>query len=316
MISVNARCRLFFNVIYYTELISFAEKKVETSILNLHFVTIQEELGLKGETDILENEAQLASDEYTLLQYKNQYDYEVLNLKDQMSFPLDEDINIDMTDQWWNILPRYTQNSSDDIFRIALNFLPEMINSQLNIENMKLNLKTAKWQQLPSISLSGGYSTSFSKGIKNAKSSVDPFFDQLRHKAGQSVGASVSIPVFGRLSRRSSIIRTKNNLKIYEYNYENNVRDLEKQIERALKDVESKSTEYIQALKKLSAQERVHEINQKRYEEGLINFIELQNSSNNLSNAQIQKLSTQFEYHIKKHLLDYYSGVNYIEQEF
>ncbi|MCC8088982.1 MAG: TolC family protein [Rikenellaceae bacterium] len=306
----------FFIVIYYSELVKLGEEKVETSRLNLHNVKIQEELGLKGEADILENEAQLASDEYNLVQYRNQYDQGILTLKEKMSYPFEEELIIDTSDSWWETIPSVVSESPEEVYNIAVLFLPTLVKSRFDIETAQLNLKTSRWQQLPSLSLSGGYDTGFSKILTHTTTKTESYFDQLRHRAGQSVSASLSIPIFSRLSRRYTITRNKNNLKIYEYQYEKNLREIEKEIESVIQDVEGRSMEYILAVKRLATQDKVHTVNQKKYEEGLIGFMELQISANNLQSAQNQKLYAQFQYHIKKHLLDYYKGINYIDQEF
>jgi len=51
-----------------------------------------------------------------------------------------------------------------------------------------------------------------------------------------------------------------------------------------------------------------HQVNQRKYTEGLISALELNTSSNRLLNAQIEELYTNLKYQLKYKLLSYYKG--------
>ena len=91
-----ATLEAFCNAVYYTELCSIVGDQVATLEETLRAVRMQEELGQKGHTDVVQAEADLASKQYTLISTRNLRDNALMSLKDVMFYPADEELEIDM----------------------------------------------------------------------------------------------------------------------------------------------------------------------------------------------------------------------------
>lgn len=308
----------YFNVIYSIEMVRIAEGQLESERRNLNSARVSAELGLKGSSDLLQIEASVAESESRLMSNINMLNNRILTLKDLMYYPLEEELLLDTSQQWENISPIIQDEPASEIFEKAVNYLPSVLISKMNVDQAKLNLKTAKWQLLPSISLGlPSVSTGYSRSLSESNSGRQSFTEQFRNRVGGSIGSlSMSIPIFNRLSRQTTVARGKNSLKIYEYQYDMRLRSLEKEIQAAIQDLEGAKREYELAVKQLSVREAAHNANQRRYDEGLLSIMDLQNSSNSLLSAQASKLNAQFTYLLKQRDMEYYTGTPYLEQEF
>ncbi|HEY5509333.1 MAG TPA: TolC family protein, partial [Paludibacter sp.] len=79
---------------------------------------------------------------------------------------------------------------------------------------------------------------------------------------------------------------------------------------KTVADVNGLSDEYAHAGKRTESMKIAHQVNQRKYTEGLISALELNTSSNRLLNAQIEELYTNLKYQLKYKLLNYYKGAS------
>ena len=85
---------------------------------------------------------------------------------------------------------------------------------------------------------------------------------------------------------------------------------------RAVQDRDGASDAYLQAERYAEAQRENYKLNCKKFEQGLISAIEYQTATNDYLNSGAEKMNSLFKYLIKKSVVEYYSGVDYLEQEY
>jgi multidrug efflux pump subunit AcrA (membrane-fusion protein) len=102
---------------------------------------------------------------------------------------------------------------------------------------------------------------------------------------------TLSIPLFDRLSRLSEAQRAKQRLIIARSEHEVILRQIYSEIEQAVADVRGLQDESCSAHKKTEAMLEAHKVNTRKYDEGLINAIELATSANRLLVARLKKLT-------------------------
>jgi outer membrane protein TolC len=90
--------------------------------------------------------------------------------------------------------------------------------------------------------------------------------------------------------------------------HEETLRRIYSEIEQAVADVNGLSDEYEHAQKRTEAMQSAHRVNLRKYEEGLIEAIELSTSANRLLNSRIEELHTNLKYQLKYQLLQYYKS--------
>ena len=182
------------------------------------------------------------------------------------------------------------------------------------MKNARLALKTVRWQLLPTLSLYGGWSSSFFTYPGMEGYVPTPYFDQLKNNGGEYIQVSLSIPIFNRLSSHSNIARKKNAYDRAQADYEQTLQTVEAEVRRAIADRDGSADALRQAATRADLQEEAYQLNGKRFEQGLISSIEYQTASNNYLNALAEHLNARLQYFIKNSVVNYYGGTPYIEQ--
>jgi outer membrane protein TolC len=252
-------------------------------------------------------EADLADRQYDLTNTYNMYESQRMTLADLMFWPVDEELVIDTSMPAWQVEPVSTSSVVD----FALEHNPAVQIASWKELNAKRELNTAKWQTLPSVGLYAGWSTSY---YTYQGSQTAAFQDQFRNNGGEYVEVSVSIPIFNRLSRLSTISRKRHALQKATAELNQKKRDVESEVRRAVQDRDGAATAYEQAQHKAEVQAEAYNLNLKKLEQGLISPLEFQTANNNYLKAQADEMNSLFKYLIKQAVVRYYNGVEYVNQ--
>ena len=92
------------------------------------------------------------------------------------------------------------------------------------------------------------------------------------------------------------------------------MREVESEVARALQDKEGAYAAFIQASRQVQVQNQAHKYNTRKFEQGMISPIEWQTSSGNWLAARAEQLNALLKYYLKRSVVEYYSGVPYLEQ--
>ncbi len=303
----------YYNVLYRKGMVQLCREQLMESQTTLKNTRVLEELGLKSYADVLQVEAQVAANDYNLVREQNMMESEFISLKEKMFFPSDRELVIDTT--FSQIADPFAGSvTAGDIYLSALEFLPAVKISAFDVKTAGIKLHNAKWSLLPNIFSEAGYSTGYISTLGQA-ANADPFLSQMKNRQGEYVQVGMSIPLFGRLNRQSAVGRMRNALHIAEAQRDKKLKEIESEIARAVQDMEGSAKEFIQADKRVAAQDMAHKANQRKYEEGLLSVLELQTSSNQALAAKAERLNSALTYLIKKRIVGYYQGTSYINQE-
>ena len=312
----------YYNVVYYKRLVDVYEEQVSVAEQALVKARRQEELGQKGHADVIQMEADLADREYDLINTRNQYESQKMTLADLMFWPVGEELEIDFSiplrssrnDSSFVISSEAAgevEKSADSVVAFALDHNPAVQIASWQALNAKRELNTAKWQTLPSIRLYAGWNTSY---YTYQGSATATFRDQFRNNMGEYVELSLSIPIWNRLNKQSTISRKRHALEKASAELDQKRRDVESEVRRAIQDRDGAATAYEQACRKAEVQSEAYTLNLKKLEQGLISPLEFQTANNNYLKAQADEMNSLFKYLIKHAVVRYYNGVEYIDQ--
>ena len=310
-----ATMEAYYNAVYYEQLLEIVSAQVETARQSLTLARRQEELGQKGYADVVQTEAELTDRQYQQVTARNAYNDAMLTLKDLMFWPMDQELDID-TSMAGNadVLDPQGELVTAEIISNAQNSMPKAFIAKGEMANAKRELSTAKWQMVPSLSLGGSISTGYYNYPGQSGYKAMSFGHQFKNNLGEYIGLSLTIPIYGKLSGQSSILRKKNAYKKARTQYDQTMREIETEVRRAVQDRDGASAAFLQADKRASVQEEAYRLNSKKFEQGLISPIELQNATNNYLNAKTERLNSLLKYYIKRSIVMYYNGVNYLNQ--
>ena len=307
----------YYNVVYYKRLIDIYEEQVGTAEMALRKAEKQEELGQKGHADVVQMRSELADRQYDLTNMRNSYKDQLMTLGDLMFWPMEEELVIDTDVR--SFAPAQDDNSvilrepatEESIVSYALENNPQLLIAEGTMLNAKRELNTTKWQLIPSLSVYGGWSTTY---YTYAGSQTASFKDQLKNNGGQYVQMSMSIPIWGRMQKQSRIAKQRNALAKATAEYDQKRRDVESEVRRAIQDRDGSEAAYEQARYKSEIQEEAYNLNLKKMEQGLISPLELQTATNNYLKSKADEMNSQFKYLIRDAVVRYYSGVEYVNQ--
>lgn len=309
-----ATMQAYYNVAYYKELVCLLESQVSTASRSLEVISRQEELGQKGYADVVGMEAEVAEREYQLIIARNQYSDALLTLKDLMFWPLNKELDIAGYENGENALLLTSKADTGYIVEHSKNVLPSIAVARANMENARIELKKAKWRFTPTISLNAGWSTSYYTYPGQTGYVPVAFGRQFADNGGEYIQLSLNFPIFSRLSTFSNLRRKKNAFTRATLQYEQKLREVEAEITRAVQDRDGASAAYLQAEKRAKVQEEAYRLNLKRLDQGLISVIDFQKASDNWLNAKTGQTDALLKFYIKRSVVDYYNGTDYLEQ--
>lgn len=312
-----ATLEAYCNAVYYTHLTRILDSQLVTARQNLYLVRRQEELGQKGRADVIQMEADLADKDYERITAYNQMQDAYMTLKDVMFFPAGDTLRIDtaVAERAWMGESLVGRASVDDILRTARETLSEVDIARAGLQKARYALKTAKWQTLPSLTLYGGWSTSYYTYPGQTGYVAQPFGRQFENNGGEYVQLSLSVPLFDRLGRLSDISRKKNDLRRFEWEYDRTLQQVEWEVCRAVQDCDGARTALLQAEQRRQVQAEAYRLNTRKFEKGLISPIEYKTASDSYLKAQVERMNALLQYYVKKRVVDYYGGIPYLERE-
>ena len=317
-----ATMEAYCNVLYYTELEKALQAQVATAEKSVQLAKRQEHLGQKAHADGVQMQSDLAERQYQLTTCRNNINNAMITLKDVMFWPIDEPLKIDDSLVGLSQIPLSKGagglgSRTEDISQMvafAKTNMPSVLLAEGTMKNARLALKTARWQLLPTLSLYGGWSSSFFTYPGMEGYVPTPYFDQLKNNGGEYIQLSLSIPIFDRLSKHSNIAKRKNAYDRAQADYEQTLQTVEAEVRRAIADRDGSADALCQAATRADLQEEAYQLNSKRFEQGLISSIEYQTASNNYLNALAEHLNARLQYFIKNSVVNYYGGTPYIDQ--
>ena len=184
--------------------------------------------------------------------------------------------------------------------------LPALAAAAQKVIVARRELGVARGAMSPSLSISGGISTSYNKMLH---SPATGFRDQLEANRGEYIYASVSIPIFNRLQTLTNIRRQRNNLRIAEEELAQTRDELAKLQLQAENECEGYRRQTLQMQHKVEADSIAARLTTRKYEEGLSSAIDVQTSAATLLESRARLLQCRLMLALKRRLADYYRGL-------
>lgn len=317
-----ATMEAYYNVVYYSQMVKALEEEVAAAQKVVQLTRKQEQMGQKGYADVVQMEADLAAKEYKLVNGRNMSSNALLTLKDIMFWPLEMPLDIDFSMADESALASggklLAGGALDDpeasLLANAVENMPAVRIAMGEMMNAKRSLNTAKWQLLPTLSINGGWSTSYFTYPQEKTYVSTPFRNQFNNNMGEYIQLSMSIPIYGKLNRHAAIARKKNAYVKAVAQYDQKVREIELEVTRAIRDKEGAEAAFLQAHRQVQVQSEAYRYSTRKFEQGLISPIEYQTASGNWLAARAEELDALLKYYLKRSVVEYYSGVPYLEQ--
>ncbi len=192
--------------------------------------------------------------------------------------------------------------SKTDVYRSALTLRPEIEAGQLNVKASELDINIARSGYIPTISLSAGI------GSTNTNGNDFTFGEQIKQNWNNSLGVTVSVPIFNNRQTKSAVQKAKIQKQNSELDLLDNQKNLYKTIEGLWLDANSAQQRYVAAIEKLRSTQTSYDLIQEQFNLGMKNTVELLTEKNNLLNAQQETLQAKYMAILNTQLLKFYQG--------
>lgn len=293
--------QLYVQILYSAEAVKVNESTLKVSRKEFERGQQLFDAGSIASSDLAQLEAQVSNDNYQLVTAQTTLQNYKLQLKQLLE--LDGDFEMDL------FLPQLDDSSvliplptKDDVYQTALNLRPEIESGKLNIEASDMNIKIARAGYIPTLSLSAGI------GTTNANGNDFSFSEQVKQNWNNSIGLTLSIPIFDKRQTKSTINKAKLQMQTSQLDLMDEQKTLYKTIESLWLSANSAQQQYVAATQKLKSTQASYALVSEQFNLGMKNTVELLTEKNNLLSAQQETLQAKYTAILNAGLLRFYQG--------
>ena len=339
-------CTYYLQVLAAKEQVNISQLQIGQTQIQLSITQKKIDAGVLPELNLAEIEAQLANDSSTYIAAAINYEQSVLALKAVLNLDAAAPFDVEIPDASTIPVLPLAELQPEPVYLLALGTQPLQKADSFRIKAAEKNVAITKAQLYPTLSfgvnLSSNFYNSFNKiasytfsgyspngdkvtvggtqydvsspvvSVKQSKNSFSELWsgygNQLNNNFGQTLGFSLSVPIFNNGQYRIAYEQSKLNYKTQLLNKEGADMTLKQNIYTSYSNA-------VSALQKLQAGKKSVESNQKafdfatkRYDLGLLSTIDLLTNQNNLLRAKLQQVSNEYDYIFKMKVLEFYKG--------
>ena len=320
--------QIYIQILYAAESVKVNENTLQVSIAQRDRGQELLNAGSIAKSDLAQLEAQVSTDRYQLVTAQATLQDYKLQLKQLLELDGENEMNVylpALSDE--NVLlPLPTKK---DVYMSALTLRPEIEASKLSVEASELGIDIAKAGYLPTISLSAGIGTNHTSGsdFNIAKAGYLPtislsagigtnhtsgsdftFGEQVKNGWNNSIGVSVSVPIFNNRQTKSAVQKAKLQRETSLLSLLDEQKTLYKTIEGLWLDANSAQQRYAAANEKLRSTQISYDLISEQFNLGMKNTVELLTEKNNLLQAQQEQLQAKYMAILNTQLLKFYQG--------
>ncbi len=295
--------QLYVQILYETEAVNVCREIIKSSMMQRDRAKTMVEVGSLARVDLVQLEAQVSQDEYSLVSAQSQLANYKLQLKQLLEIHDDETFDIAIPEvsdaQVLAMIP-----NEQAVYNAALESRPEIQSGKLNIESSEIAIHSARAGYKPTVSLTAGI------GSSNSSGQDTDFFKQVKTNMNNSLGLSVSIPIVDNHQTRTNIRKAKYALQTSELNLQEQQKQLYSTIENYWQNATTSQQQFISARNNVKSMQESYDLVSEQFNLGLKNIVELTTGKNNLLQAEQQLLQTKYTALLNAAMLNFYAGEN------
>lgn len=308
-LSINV-ASYFLQALYNKEMLKIAELQVA---LSSEQVTKTEALYNAGKvpvSQLYDMKAQLAKDEVTLTESKNNVKLALLDLAQSLELERDGE-NFDILEpETGDAVEQYMSSiiPPDQVYDHAVGFKPQIKEQEYLLESQKKMLKVAQAGYYPKLNFSAGYSNGYYHNFGDGDYNNASFSNQLKNNGQKSIGFSLSIPIFNRFQVRNSVRSARINIHNRELMMENSKKTLYKEIQQAYYNATAAQEKYVSSDKSVDASKIAFSYAEERYGAGKSTVFEYSEAKTKYAQSLAEQTQSKYNFIFRAKILDFYNG--------
>ena len=286
------------NLKYIIDLVHTSEARVQQGQLFY-------DAGSIAKKDLLQLQAQMASDKYLLVQTQNAIRQNILSLKQILQLPTDTlfDIATPASIETADVMP-----SLHFVQQKALENFPEIKIGKLGVNIAALDIVKAKAGFKPTLTASGALGTGYSDVITNSIYPKTGYFKQTGNNFYQRVGVTLSIPIFSNRINKTNLEKANINYKQADLNLQNDQLVLSQVVEQAYLNAVNARQAYNAANQQLLATTESYRIVNEQFRLGGSNTYDLLQQRNQYVQAVQAYTQAKFNAVLQQKIYEFYMG--------
>lgn len=293
--------QLYVQILYADESVKINESTLEVSEAQVNRAKELLAVGSIARSDYAQLEAQYSSDKYQLVNSIAALQDYKLQLKQLLELDGEEEMILSLPElsdgTVLNLLP-----TKSDVYRMALTFRPEIEAGKLSIEASDLEIDIARAGYMPTLSLSAGIGTNHTTG------SDFTFGEQVKNGWNNSIGLTVSVPIFNNRQTKSAVQKAKLQYESSKLDMLNEEKTLYNTIEGIWLDATTAQQRYVAAKENLNSTQVSYDLVSEQFTLGMKNTVELLTEKNNLLSAKQELIQAKYMAILNMQLLNFYQG--------
>ncbi|MDR1343876.1 MAG: TolC family protein [Tannerellaceae bacterium] len=300
----------YLQALYNKEILTIADLQITLTSEQVAKTEALVNAGKVPLSQLYDIRAQLAKDEVTRTEARNNVKLALLNLAQLLelersgtefeivipSLPDPSPENVE------SLLP------PDMIYHNAVVVKPQIKEQELLLDSRKKMLKVAEAGYYPQLSLNLSYSNGYYH-YSGADDIVNiGFSDQLRQNERKTIGLSLNIPVFNRFEVRNSVRSARVAILSQELTMENAKKTLYKEIQQAYFNATSAQEKYTASTQSVEAGREAFKYAEERYATGRSTVFEYNESKTKYAQSLSEQAQAKYDFIFRTKILDFYNG--------
>lgn len=299
--------RSYLQILLAKEVLAAAEESFNSMEKQRDRTRLLVEAGSQPYTSLLDIESQLASERVQVVTAENRVMTSTLALQQLLDLQYDPDFQIMVPDIDYTI-QKYTGYNIDEIYAGALS-MPVIQSARLALTKGELDLKSAKGQFYPKISLAASYGTFYSSSTFAPDGSVYPFFEQFRDNINPSISIGLSIPIFNNWNVKTNVRNARLAKESLELDLRTKEQTLYKEIQTAVTEAETYYRQMEAAEANVSSMQESFRYVEEKFNAGALNSTDYTVARANLLKSRSEYLQAKYQFIFQLKIIDFYKGI-------
>lgn len=328
-----ATATTFLQILAGEDLLLAAKQQLLIAKLNAERISKGLRIGKNSTVDLAQAQARVASCEFDAATIQGQLTASLNSLRQLIDLP-SQDLKLIRP----ALIDVDTQNQLDStrLLENALAYNPDIQISKIEEARARQNIQLAKSSLYPSLSIFGSVGSNFSDArslilgsrqngfdtiglVKGSNQPVItprfqtitgkyPLNRQLSDNFYQSAGLSLQIPLFNRFITQTNIRKAKIAAQLSEVNTRLSINNFTKIFNQAYSELQTSAKRMLAAKTNFAESKEVLRVNEKRFEAGLLNSLEINIAVSNANKAEFELIQARYDLIFRYKLLQFYCG--------
>ena len=293
--------QIYSQILYLDENVKVNEQMLETSKKNEERGQEMLNVGKMSKADLAQLSAQRANDEYSIVETRSQLLNYKLQLKQLLEITDESEFDVAIPEigeeQILADIP-----ALQTVYEEALLSRPEIERLQLSVKSSEVSVNIAKAGWMPSVSVTGGVTTSTNSLSGNGWGS------QFKSNVNTQLGVGVSMPIYDGRSTKTAVNKAKIQQLQAQLNLQDQQKTLYSDIQQYWLNAVTNQEKYKAAKSSVESAQQSYDLLSEQFRLGLKNIVELLSGKDNLLNAQQNQLQSKYLTLYNQQMLSFYQG--------